>query len=237
MALLYIGVGITIFAALLGFGLCAFTLSATLIEYWRGVRARRRSRGESYPVALWTLIGRNHRRYGGYLIHIGVILLAIGVIGSRFYQVETQRNLGIGETMSITSEVLGTYELTYRGLREGESPDDRLITEAVLDINYNGQPAGQLVPVREYFIVQEQPMTIPDKHSTLRDDLYVILAGWEGSGETATFKAYINPLVNWLWIGAVVFILGFLVAAWPTPQESSQRAAVRSKAGVPAPAK
>lgn len=80
-------------------------------------------------------------------------------------------------------------------------------------------------------------MTIPDKRSTLRDDLYVILAGWEGAGETATFKAYINPLVNWLWIGAFVFILGVLVAAWPTPQESSQRAAVRSKVGAPAPAK
>jgi cytochrome c-type biogenesis protein CcmF len=237
MALLYIGVGITIFGALLGFGLCAFSLTATLIEYWRGVSARRRSRGESYPVALWTLIGRNRRRYGGYLIHIGVILVAIGIVGSRFYQVETQRNLAIGETMSITSEILGTYELTYQGLQEGASPDDRLITEAVLDITYNGQPAGQLVPVREYFVVQEQPMTIPDKRSTLRDDLYVILAGWEGSGETATFKAYINPLVNWLWIGAFVFILGVLVAAWPTPQESSQRAALRSKVGAAAPAK
>ncbi len=81
-------------------------------------------------------------------------------------------------------------------------------------------------------------MTIPDKRSTLRDDLYVILAGWEGMGETATFKAYINPLINWLWLGGVVFILGVLVAAWPTPQESSQRAAARSKVGgVTAPAK
>lgn len=238
MAGLYIFVGIQIWGALLGFGLCAFTLAATLIEYWRGVSARHRSRGESYPVALWTLIGRNRRRYGGYLIHIGVVLVAIGVVGSRFYQVESQRNLAIGESMSITSEVIGTYELTYRGLREGPSPDDRLITEALLDVSYNGQPAGQLVPVREYFVVQEQPMTIPDKRSTLRDDLYVILAGWEGSGETATFKAYINPLVNWLWIGAFVFIVGILVAAWPNPQESNQRVAVGSKVGgVTAPAK
>jgi cytochrome c-type biogenesis protein CcmF len=223
---------------LIGFGLCAFSLTATLIEYGRGVSARRRSRGESFPVALWTLIGRNHRRYGGYLIHIGVVLLAIGVVGSRFYQVETQRNLAIGQSMSVSSEFLGTYELTYRGLRDGASPDDRIITEAVLDVTYNGQPAGQLIPLREFFVIQQQPMTIPDKRSTLADDLYVILAGWEGSGETATFKAYINPLVNWIWIGGVVFILGTLVAGWPTTQESQRQAVAKVKTpGATAPAK
>jgi len=238
MAVLYVGVGIQIFGAVLGFGLCAFTLTSTLIEYWRGVSARHRSKNESYPVALWKLVGRNRRRYGGYMIHLGVILVAIGIVGSRFYQVETQRNLAVGESMTITSQVLGTYQLTYRGLREGPSPDDRLITEAVLDVSQNGRPVGQLVPVREFFVVQQQPMTIPDKRSTLADDLYVILAGWEGTGETATFKAYINPLVNWIWIGGFVFIMGTLVAAWPTPKEYPGRVASRAKApGVTAPAK
>jgi cytochrome c-type biogenesis protein CcmF len=231
MALLYLVVGIKIWGALLGFGLCAFTLMATLIEYGRGVGARRRSRGESYPVALLTLIGRNRRRYGGYLIHIGVVLLAIGIVGSRFYQVETQRNLSIGESMTISSQFIGSYELTYRGLRDGASPDDRLITEAVLDVAHDGQPIGQLVPLREFFVIQQQPMTIPDKRSTLADDLYVILAGWEGNGETATFKAYINPLVNWIWIGGFVFIAGTLIAAWPNLQESRRQ--VMAKAKIP----
>lgn len=238
IALLYFGAGIQIFGALLGFGFCAFTLAATLIEYWRGVSARRRSRRESYPVALWRLVGRNHRRYGGYLIHIGVILVAIGVIGSRYYQVETQRNLAIGESMSISSDVIGSYQLTYHGLREGASPDDRIITEAVLSVTYNGRPAGPLIPTRESFVVQQQPMTIPDKRSTLADDLYVILAGWEGTGETATFKAYINPLVNWLWIGGFVFILGTLVAAWPTPKERREEVTAQARVpGAAAPAK
>jgi cytochrome c-type biogenesis protein CcmF len=229
MAALYTLGGVRIFGALLGFGLCAFTLAATLIEYWRGVSARHRSKGESYPVALWKLIGRNRRRYGGYLIHIGIILVAIGIIGSRFYQVETQQNLAVGESMTISSDFIGTYELTYRGLREGASPDDRIITEAILDVSFNGQPAGELTPTREFFVVQQQPMTIPDKRSTLADDLYVILGGWEGSGETATFKAYINPLVNWLWLGGFVFIIGTVVAGWPTPQESSERATAKAK--------
>ena len=82
-------------------------------------------------------------------------------------------------------------------------------------------------------------MTIPDKRSTLADDLYVILAGWEGTGQTATFKAYINPLVNWLWIGGFVFILGTIVAAWPTEQErQTSSVKIKSKApGATAPAK
>jgi cytochrome c-type biogenesis protein CcmF len=231
---LYTLAGVTIFGALLGFGLCAFTLAATVIEYGRGVRARHRSQGESYPVALLKLIGRNRRRYGGYMIHLGVILVAIGVIGSRAYQVETQRNLAVGETMTISSSLVGTYDLTYRGLRDAPSPDDRLITQATLEISHNGRPAGELSPTREFFVVQQQPMTIPDKRSSLQDDLYVILAGWEGSGQTATFKAYINPLVNWLWIGGFVFIIGTLIAAWPTAAESTQRAT--SKAKVPATA-
>jgi cytochrome c-type biogenesis protein CcmF len=238
IVILYVFAGVKIFGALLGFGLCAFALTTTLIEYGRGVSARRRSRGESYPVALWTLIGRNRRRYGGYMIHIGVVLLAIGIIGSRFYQVETQRNLAVGESMTISSQFLGTYELTYQGLRDGASPDDRLITEAVLDVSHEGQPVGQLIPLREFFVIQQQPMTIPDKRSTLADDLYIILAGWEGNGETATFKAYINPLVNWVWIGGVIFILGTLVAAWPNPQESRRQVVSEVKSpGVTVPAK
>ncbi|MBN1220317.1 MAG: heme lyase CcmF/NrfE family subunit [Anaerolineae bacterium] len=223
MILLYTIGGIKIIGAVLGFGFCVFTLTATLIEYWRGASARHRSHGESYPVALAKLIARNRRRYGGYLIHIAIILIALGVVGSRFYQVEAQRNLAIGERMTIHSDVVGTYEITYHGLRDGPSPDDRFITEALLTVTYNGKPAGELIPTREFFVVQQQPMTIPDKRSTLADDLYVILAGWEGSGETATFKAYINPLVNWLWIGGLVLMLGTLVAAWPDPQERTRR--------------
>ncbi len=222
VAFLYLVVGIKIVGALVGFGFVAFTMAVTLLEYWRGAQARHRTKGESYPVALVRLFGRNRRRYGGYFIHIGVLLVAIGVIGSRFYQVETQRNLAIGESMTISSEFLGTYELTYHGLRDGKSPDDRIITEAVLSVTHNGRPVGELVPVREFFVVQQQPMTIPDKRSTLADDLYVILAGWEGTGETATFKAYINPLVNWLWIGGFVFIIGTMIAAWPAPRQSRQ---------------
>jgi cytochrome c-type biogenesis protein CcmF len=103
------------------------TLATTLIEYWRGVSARHRSKGESYPLAFWRLIGRNRRRYGGYLIHLGVILVAIGVVGSRFYQVETQRNLAVGESMTISSDFIGTYELTYQVCVKEPAPTTGLL--------------------------------------------------------------------------------------------------------------
>ncbi|MDM8519698.1 heme lyase CcmF/NrfE family subunit [Anaerolineales bacterium HSG6] len=222
---------ITIWGAVLGFGLCAFTLTTIVVEYWRGVRVRHH-RGESYPVALKNLIARNRRRYGGYMIHLGVILIAIGVIGSQFYQTETQQNIAVGESMEIHSDMFGTYTMTYQGLQEGDSPDDRLITEAYLTVSYNGETIGELVPVREYFVVQQQPMTIPDKMVIpLLSDLYVILGGWEGSGETATFKAYINPLVNWLWVGGFVFIAGTMVAAWPTPEPKRRTSKAKVSAG------
>jgi len=231
MIIIVVVFGITIWGAVLGFGLCAFALATIILEYWRGVRVRH-NRGESYPVALYTLIARNRRRYGGYMIHLGVILVAIGVVGSRFYQVETQQNIAVGESMSITSELLGTYTMTYHGLRDGASPDDRLVTEAVLTLEHNGQPMGELIPVREFFVVQQQPMTIPDKQiTTMLSDIYIILAGWEGTGQSATFKAYINPLVNWLWIGGIVFILGTIVAAWPSP--TPRRASSRQNVSLP----
>ncbi len=229
--ILYFGVGLKSVGAVLGFGLCAFSLAVTLNEYWRGTRARRRLRGESYPIALWRLADRNHRRYGGYLIHLGVILAAIGVIGSRVYQVKTQRTLAIGESLVIASNITGEYELTYLGLREGESVDDRLVTEAVLGVSHNGRDGGELIAKREYFIAQQQQVTIPAKHRTLLGDLYVILAGWERSGESATLVVYVNPLINWLWIGGLLFIFGTVIAVWPMPQERRRRVA----AGVGAP--
>jgi cytochrome c-type biogenesis protein CcmF len=230
MAVLYLTGWVRIPGALVGAGFCAFTLVVTLGEYWKGIRARHRQQGEAYPLALWRLAGRNRRRYGGYFIHLGVIVVAIGIIGSEFYQVETQQNVALGETMSVSSPFIGTYDLTYQGLREVPSIDDRLITQATLSVSKDGQAAGVLRPNREFFVVQQQPMTIPDKRSTVSDDLYVILAGWEGRGETATFKVYINPLVNWIWFGGVIFIAGTLVAAWPDPREERWQVTSRSPA-------
>lgn len=225
---------VTIPGAVMAFGFVAFTFSVTVMEYWKGVQARRKKHGENLLQALSGLAARNRRRYGGYLIHVGIIFCAVGIIGMEFYQVETQQNIARGESMTISSPFAGTYELTYLGMGEGKGEPGVEITEATLAVSRNGKQVGQITPYREFFIRQQQPMTIPDIHRDMMTDLYVIVAGWEGGGETATFKAYINPLINWLWFGGVIFVLGTFVALMPA-QPIKQASKVKApQAGIPA---
>jgi cytochrome c-type biogenesis protein CcmF len=229
------GTQVRVLPVSLFYGIAAFAAVITLLEFWRGMRARHRSTGASYPRALWTLFGRNRRRYGGYLIHIGVIMMAIGVIGTQFFQVETQRNLAVGEFLTITSPLTGEYRLTYGGLQSLPAPDDVSRMGATLAVSRSGREIGELHPTHDFFIPQQQPMTIPAMRYSPIEDLYVIVAGWEDGGATATFKAYVNPLVNWLWIGGFVFIIGTAVAAWPDPAED-RRLALASTSGRVVPA-
>jgi cytochrome c-type biogenesis protein CcmF len=204
------------------YGLLAFVASVITLEFWRGMHTRHRAAGEGYLWALNNLVKHNRRRYGGYLIHLGVIMIALGVVGTNFFKVETQRNLAVGESLTIISPFTGSYTLTYEGLTMLPSPEDMRRTGATLTISRDGQRVGQLQPTHDFYIPQEQPMTIPAMRHTVAEDLYVILAGWDEGGIRATFKAYVEPLVNWLWIGGLVFIFGTAVAAWPMRAEERQ---------------
>jgi cytochrome c-type biogenesis protein CcmF len=233
MLLIYTLTWIKMPGAVIGFGFCAFSLTTTLMEYWRGIRARHKAHGENYWQALVRLVARNRRRYGGYLVHLGVILTAIGIIGMEFYQVETQQNVQRGESMTISSPFVGTYELTYLDLNSPPKPNPNIeIVEATLQVSRDGQVLGTIQPYREFFVQQQQPMTIPDTHREFATELYVIVAGWEGNGESATFKAFINPLINWIWLGGIVFVLGTIVAAWPDSQPVRRATSVELGKGM-----
>ena len=219
--------GVTNPGALLGFGIAGFVALATLFEFYRGMRARMRTAGESPLTALFTLIARNRRRYGGYTIHLGVVVMTIGVVGSTFFQRETQGLLRPGEQLAV-----GRYVITYDGLQEFQTPDDRLVTRATVSVTRDGRPVGQLHPRRDFYFESQQPMTIPGVRSTLQDDVYVLLVTWEPiAADGATFKVYVNPLINWVWAGGVVFILGTLVAAWPDATELRRRVTRPQAAG------
>ncbi len=193
----------------------SFVVSAILYEYWKGVHARMVSQKENPLTAIVNLIRRNHRRYGGYVIHLGVIMIAMGFIGDSFFKQETQGTVTAGEVLS-----LGGYSLRYNGLRGYNGSDGREIVEASLSLFQGDQSIRTLKPRRDFFTVQKQPSTIPAVYSTPGEDVYVLLADWstEGPG-TATFKIFINTLINWTWIGAVVMMLGTLIAAWPSGQQ------------------
>ena len=219
-------VGIRSWGALLGFGITAFVTFTTLLEFYRGVRARMRSTGENPFLAFVTLVGRNRRRYGGYTIHLAVVIMTIGIIGSNFFQIETQGQLRPGEQLT-----LGRYVVTYDSLDEFFTNDDRQVARATVSVYRDGQFVGQLHPRRDFYVESQQPMTIPGVRSTVEDDVYVLLVTWEPvAANGATFKIYVNPLINWVWAGGIVFILGTLVAAWPDPAEARRRYPVAATA-------
>jgi len=197
--------------AILGLWLVAFTFSITLYDYGRAVWARHCRTGENLAVSFGRLAVRNRRRYGGYIIHLGVVLIALGVIGIEMFQTETQGTIKKGESLTLSG-----YTVTFRSLAEFDYADGRNIARAVVEVWRDGRLLGELYPRRDYYYAQQQPVTIPGVRSTMADDLYVILVDWQPiSISGATFKIYHNPLVNWVWLGGFIFILGTLVAAWP----------------------
>ena len=196
-------------ASIFGLWLVTLTLSAIVAEFWKGVQARHATRGENAFTALFNLIGRNHRRYGGYIIHLGVVMIALGIIGDAYFKQETQGTVSQGEVVSI-----GDYQLEFKELLGYPGSDGRDIVEAVMALSQNGKPIREINPRRDYFVVQEQPVSVPGVYSTPGVDVYVLLIGWDTTGTSATFKVYINPLINWVWIGGIVMILGTIIATW-----------------------
>jgi len=216
------------FVALISFFLIALVILVTIYEYWRGAYARQRSQGENVLVAFWNLTGRNRRRYGGYIIHLSMMLMAIGIVGIEMFQVETQGTIAVGDEIELSG-----YTIKYK---EVASWDDRPAgvnhTRAVVEVyGEDGALLGELNPRKDFFFDSQQPMTIPGQLASLKDEVYVLLINWEPvSAAGTTFKIFVNPLVNWLWLGSFLFIFGIIIAAWPDkdPKRVTVRASKRA---------
>ncbi len=204
---LLVGLGMRAAYPILAYGLISFMLLTHLLEIYRGINARRKVTKEAYPIALYRLMVRNRRRYGGYIIHFGIGLMAIGIVGSAFDQ-ETMQTVPKGETIEIQDYVL-TYEYLAQR-REGVND----VVFANIHVQKGGKDIGYIQPERLFFANWEEPHTQVAVHSTLREDLYVVLSGWE-SDERATFVIKVNPLVQWVWIGSYVLVIGSIFAVWP----------------------
>jgi cytochrome c-type biogenesis protein CcmF len=203
--------GVRNIVALIGFTLVALVLCVTLYEIWRGSMARSKKFAENFFISIWHLIGRNRRRFGGYIIHISMVLMAIGILGIEVFQTETQGTIPQGGSLEIAN-----YTVTFDSLSQFDTAGGRNVTRAVMSIYQDGHFLQEVYPRRDYYYESQQPMTIPGLRSTMLDDLYIILVDWQPiSSIGATFKIYNNPLVNWLWVGSILFIFGTLVAAWP----------------------
>ncbi len=211
-----IAVGITNWVALIGFTLIGLVITVTVREFWRGANARSRKSGENFFTELRKLIKRDRRRYGGYIIHISMVLIGIGILGIELFQTDTQRHIGIGDEIDLAG-----YTLRYDRLDQFRHQDGRFITRGEMTLLQDGETLDILAPRYDLY-PDGQPMTIPAVRSTLADDIYVILVNWEGiSPESTPFKIYHNPLVKWVWIGGYVFIFGIIIAAWKDKDEEA----------------
>jgi cytochrome c-type biogenesis protein CcmF len=208
--------------ALLGFGLCTFVLGTIVQEFVRGALARHKATGENYALALGSLIRRNNRRYGGYLVHLAILLIGAGAIGSQIYQQQTVATLAPGQSVT-----LGSYTVTSAGVQTTQQPGVK-VTQGVLTVN----GTESLRPERDVFDnFPQQPSTKVGLRSTPVEDLYVVLSDWQGDGPTATVSLalFVNPLVSWIWAGGVLLLLGTIVTLWPAPAPSRQRSVVPAR--------
>ena len=213
--------------ALVGFFLVALVILVTLYEYGRGALARQRSQDENIFTAFWNLTGRNRRRYGGYINHLSMMLMAIGILGIELFQVETQGTIAVGDSLQLSG-----YTIKYKEVASWDNPGAGVnYTRAVVEVyDANGKFLGNLNPRKDYYYDSQQPMTIPGQLASLKDEVYVLLIDWEPiSPVGTTFKIFVNPLVNWLWLGSLLFLVGVIIAAWPDkdPERVTARAGRR----------
>jgi cytochrome c-type biogenesis protein CcmF len=200
--------------ALFGYGIVLLAGWVALYETYRGLRARQGTHRETPLRAFGALLSRNPRRYGGYMVHMGITIIGLGVIGSTLFQQETQQTLSVGESI-----VINGYEMRYDALLANQIADDgRVMDIAELTLLRDGQEIAHIRPRRDFFPQTEgmNSMTIAGAYSTLENDFYVLLVNWENiSANSATFKVYINPLINLIWWGSFILILGTIIAGYP----------------------
>jgi cytochrome c-type biogenesis protein CcmF len=209
--------------ALTTFGLSAFVLSVIVTEFWKGTRARHRIEGVGYFIAFRHLITRNRRRWGGYIVHVSVVMIFTAFAASAF-NVEVQQAMDPGDSVEVPSPFGHTYTLTYEGMSSSREPNMwRWV--ATMSVEKNGRPYGIMTTEKRQYITTQQPVTEVGIRSTGLEDLYLILASVEDmqgllsndpSAERITLQALVKPLVGWIWFGGLVLSVGTLIALWPT---------------------
>jgi cytochrome c-type biogenesis protein CcmF len=210
--------------ALLSFVFSGFVTATIVSEFHRGAKARGSSAGEPYFQALINLTSRNRRRYGGYIVHFGIVLLFIGFTGNAFNK-DNEVELEYMQSASI-----GPYTLTYEGVSETVNPLTADIV-AQLGVYKGGNRLGTMWPHQKvYYKRQDQQRTTEVAiRSNLREDLYVMYQGID-SRDGKEVALYLNPLVMWVWIGAWVLTAGTIVTMWPNPRDKERR---RRALGLP----
>ena len=195
------------------FSLITFTLAAGVMtaigaEFLRGAAVLRTQTGKNLVSSMVLLVRRNTRRYGGYIVHFGIVVLFIGIAGGAFNQ-SREMEMGFGDEMK-----LGPYRLVCQSFTQDSNPNFE--TEyALLDAYKGGKKIAQLAPEKRFYIASQQSSTVVANHSTLSNDLYVIYEGKNPDTDKPIIKVFLNPLINWIWIGVGIVVFGTLLALVP----------------------
>ncbi|MBM3263209.1 MAG: heme lyase CcmF/NrfE family subunit [candidate division Zixibacteria bacterium] len=206
VALLVAGIGHVY--ALLSLSMCAFVAGAILLEFYRGMRARHSTNDEAYPLALLRLILAYKRRYGGYVVHLGIVVMFVGFTGAAF-NIEEDHSVRKGESFTVKN-----YTMRFEDLNQTDHGEYTAYVSA-LRLSVDGVPSLMVMPEKRFYPLQEQVTSEVAIRTSVQEDLYVVLAELNESLDVATFKIYVNPLVNWVWIGTGLLMLGTMLLFLP----------------------
>ncbi len=210
--------GMRDFYPLVALALAGFVSGTIAQEFYRGVRARRRMHGETAPVAFLRLIGRNRRRYGGYIVHAGILIYFSAFAGMAF-KVEQEATLKPGESVELRSPFGHTYRFTHVGISQYEALN-RVVSAATVQVQKDGKADGLLTSEKRQHVDSFkrptfEPSTEVGIRSNLQEDVYLVFAGSVDGTEEAVYRFNLNPLVWWVWFGGFVLAFGGLVTMWP----------------------
>jgi cytochrome c-type biogenesis protein CcmF len=210
--------GVRDFYAVMALALAGFVAGTIGQEFYRGVRARRRMHGESVPLAFFRLIARNRRRYGGYIVHAGILIYFAAFAGMAF-KTEREATLKPGESVELRSPFGHTYTFTHVGISQYEALN-RVVSAATVQVAVDGKPAGLMTSEKRQHVDSFkrptfEPSTEVGIRSGLREDLYIVFAGAVDGTEEAVYRFNLNPLVWWVWFGGFVLAFGGIVTMWP----------------------
>jgi cytochrome c-type biogenesis protein CcmF len=210
------------------FSLVTFTLAAGVItaisaEFLRGANVVRTQTGKNLLASTILLTRRNTRRYGGYVVHFGIVVMFIGIAGGAFNQSHEQE-MGFGDSLKI-----GSYKVVCQSYTQDSNAN--YDTEyALLNVFKGDKKITQLAPEKRFYHASQTPSTMVALHSTLQSDLYVIYEGKNPDSDRPIIKVFLNPLMNWIWIGVLIVVAGTGLALVP----NLTKASVRAVASAPA---
>jgi cytochrome c-type biogenesis protein CcmF len=220
-------IGLPITAGVLCFGLCAFVTATIGQEFYRGTRVRQEHTGLDFFTSLIGLVARGKRRYGGYIVHIAIVLMFIGFAGDA-YKRETDATLAVGKTVT-----LGHYTVRFDGLEHTSDPEKDMMA-GVMTVTRDGALYATMRPAKWAYVHHEDepPTSEVAINKTLSEDLYIVMNGFETKPvEMANIKVVINPLVDWIWLGFLLLAAGTFIAYLP------DRAYALAAARAPTPGK